>query len=159
MISSRFAIVCALAISATAACTDTESATNLKPDGPPMIEQVLLTESIFDQTGNSNDSRVFAFGTLPGLDASDEHDVSSAAEPPEGASADAESGETGSRGAALADADDRSAVGLPSGPAHTNDDDLRPTGAVDEDTVERVDVLAAQNLQGSNGSEGGRDAQ
>jgi hypothetical protein len=30
---------------------------------------------------------------------------------------------------------------------------------VDEDTVERVDVLAAQNLQGSNGSEGDRDAQ
>ena len=79
MISSRFAIVCALAISATAACTDTESATNLKPDGPPMIEQVLLTESIFDQSGASNDSRVFAFGTLPGLDASKEHDVSSAA--------------------------------------------------------------------------------
>jgi hypothetical protein len=79
MISSRFAIVCALAISATAACTDTESATNLNPDGPPMIEQVLLTESIFDMTGNSNDSRVFAFGTLPGLDASQEHAVTSAA--------------------------------------------------------------------------------
>lgn len=79
MISSRFAITCALAISATAACTDTESATNLKPDGPPMIEQVLLTESIFDMTGNSNDSRVFAFGTLPGLDASKEHAVTSAA--------------------------------------------------------------------------------
>lgn len=79
MISSRFAIVCALAISATSACTDTESATNLNPDGPPMIEQVLLTESVFDATGNSTDSRVFAFGTLPGLDASQEHDVTSAA--------------------------------------------------------------------------------
>lgn len=89
----------------------------------------------------------------------DAHDVSSAAESPEAASADAESGETGSSGAALGDADDRSAGGQPSGPAHTNDDDLRPTGAVDEDTVERVDVLAAQNLQGSNGSEGDRDAQ
>jgi hypothetical protein len=79
MISSRFAITCALAISATTACTDTESATNLNPGGPPMIEQVLMTESIFDATGNSNDSRVFAFGTLPGLDASQEHDVTSAA--------------------------------------------------------------------------------
>jgi hypothetical protein len=79
MISSRFAITCALAISAATACTDTESATNLNPDGPPMIEQVLLTESIFDMSGNSTDSRVFAFGTLPGLDASEEHPVSSAA--------------------------------------------------------------------------------
>jgi hypothetical protein len=79
MISSRFAIACALAISATAACTDTESATNLQPDGPPMIEQVLLSESIFDAAGNADDSRVIAFGTLPGLDASDEHEVSTAA--------------------------------------------------------------------------------
>jgi hypothetical protein len=80
MISSRFAIVCALALSATAACTDTESATNLNPDGPPMLEQVRLYESIFDATsGTYNQPRVFAFGTLPGIDASGEHDVSSAA--------------------------------------------------------------------------------
>jgi hypothetical protein len=79
MISSRFAIACALAISATAACTDTESATNLQPDGPPMIEQVLMSEAVFDASGNEDDPRVIAFGTLPGLDAADEHAVSSAA--------------------------------------------------------------------------------
>jgi hypothetical protein len=79
MISSRFAITCALAISATTACTDTESATNLNPDGPPMIEQVLLTESVFDASGNASFPRVFAFGTLPGVDPSKEHEVTSAA--------------------------------------------------------------------------------
>ena len=79
MTSSRFGIVCALALSVIAACTDTESATNLNPDGPPMIEQVILTESILDMTGASTDNRVFAFGTLPGVDASQEHMVSSAA--------------------------------------------------------------------------------
>jgi len=79
MTSSRFGIVCALVFAATAACTDTESATNLQPDGPPMIEQVLMTESVVDATGNEMDPRVFAFGTLPGVSASLEHDVSSAA--------------------------------------------------------------------------------
>jgi hypothetical protein len=79
MISSRFAITCALALSAVTGCTETESATNLKPEGPPMIEQVLLTESIFDASGISTDNRVFTFGTLPGLDPSEQHEVSSAA--------------------------------------------------------------------------------
>jgi len=80
MTSSRFGIAFALvSLVATAACTDTESATNLNPDGPPMIEQVVLTEAVIDMSGNENDNRVFAFGTLPGLDASQEHAVSSAA--------------------------------------------------------------------------------
>lgn len=79
MISTRFAITCALALSATAACTDTESATNLNPDGPPMIEQVVLTESIVDMSGSTTDNRVFAFGTLPGLTMAQEHAVTSAA--------------------------------------------------------------------------------
>jgi hypothetical protein len=79
MTSSRFGMMCALlALAATTACTDTESATNLQPDGPPMIEQVILTEAIIDTSGSENDNRVIAFGTLPGFDSSLEHSVSSA---------------------------------------------------------------------------------
>jgi len=80
MTSSRFVIagvVAALAFHA--GCTDTESATNLNPAGPPMIEQVVLTEAQIDMSGNENDNRIFAFGTLPGLDPNMEHSVSSAA--------------------------------------------------------------------------------
>jgi hypothetical protein len=68
-----------LVFAAIAGCTDTESATNLALHGPPMIEQVILTEATIDNTGAETDSRVFAFGTLPGVDASTEHSVSSAA--------------------------------------------------------------------------------
>lgn len=62
-----------------AACTDTESATNLNPAGPPMIEQVIMTEGVIDASGGENDARVFAFGTLPGVDPAMEHSVTSAA--------------------------------------------------------------------------------
>ena len=79
MTSSRFGMVCALLALAVTACTDTESATNLQPDGPPMIEQVIMTEAVIDSAGNETDNRVFAFGTLPGIQASQEHSVSSAA--------------------------------------------------------------------------------
>ena len=80
MTSSRFGIACVVAALAFhAACTDTESATNLNPAGPPMIEQVVLTEAQIDMAGNENDGRIFAFGTLPGLDPSMEHSVTSAA--------------------------------------------------------------------------------
>lgn len=80
MTSSRFAILCVVAsLAFHAACTNTESATNLNPAGPPMIEQVVLTEAQIDMSGNENDNRIFAFGTLPGLDPAKEHSVTSAA--------------------------------------------------------------------------------
>lgn len=79
MTSSRFGIVCALVAMAIAGCTDTESATNLALHGPPMIEQVIMTEAVIDNTGSEIDSRVFAFGTLPGIPMSQEHAVTSAA--------------------------------------------------------------------------------
>ena len=80
MTSSRFGIACLVAgLAFHAACTDTESATNLNPAGPPMIEQVVLTEAQIDMSGNENDNRIFAFGTLPGLDPTMEHSVMSAA--------------------------------------------------------------------------------
>jgi hypothetical protein len=45
------------------ACTDLDSATNLNPDGPPMIRQVRLKEVSTDALGNPVTRRVFAFGT------------------------------------------------------------------------------------------------
>ena len=40
----------ALALIAGAACTDTDSATNLNPEGPPMIRQVRLDERYLDSS-------------------------------------------------------------------------------------------------------------
>lgn len=80
MTSSRFGIALVVAgLAFHAACTDTESATNLNPAGPPMIEQVIMTDSVIDMSGNENDARIFAFGTLPGVDPAKEHASTSAA--------------------------------------------------------------------------------
>jgi len=80
MTSSRFGIAIVVAsLAFHAACTDTESATNLNPAGPPMIEQVIMTDGTVDMAGNENDARIFAFGTLPGIDPAMEHASSSAA--------------------------------------------------------------------------------
>jgi hypothetical protein len=61
-----------------AACTDTNSATNLYTIGPPMIEQVRLRETFIDQFNNSSDRVVFAFGTNPEASTDEEHAVTSA---------------------------------------------------------------------------------
>lgn len=80
MTSSRFGIAIVVAgLAFHAACTDTESATNLNPNGPPKIEQVIMTDSTIDMAGNENDARIFAFGTLPGVDPAIEHPSTSAA--------------------------------------------------------------------------------
>src|SRR5689334_6018910 len=52
-------------IAGAIACTDTESATNLRTSGPPMIEQVRLDEAYTDASGMHATRRVFAFGTHP----------------------------------------------------------------------------------------------
>jgi hypothetical protein len=63
-VSRRFFVMIALAFVASA-CTDTNSTTNLNPEGPPMLRQVRLNHRVFD----ANDPlinfprRVFAFGT------------------------------------------------------------------------------------------------
>ena len=63
---------------ALAACTSSESATNLRTSGPPMIEQVRLNESYMDM-GQYAQRRVFAFGTHPQAVIPDEvHHVDSA---------------------------------------------------------------------------------
>lgn len=65
MISTRFSLVwlAATALLAGAACTDLESATNLNPEGPPMIRQVRMKEIRTDAAGASTTRRIFAFGT------------------------------------------------------------------------------------------------
>lgn len=52
-----------VALAATA-CTDDKSATDLNPEGPPMIRQVLMFENIVKPTGIEK-RKVFAFGTHP----------------------------------------------------------------------------------------------
>lgn len=60
----RTRLVCAvLATIAGAACTDTDSATDLNPEGPPMIRQVRLTERYRDAAMVERTRKVFAFGT------------------------------------------------------------------------------------------------
>jgi Bacterial Ig-like domain len=80
MTSKRLGIAIVVAgLAFHAACTDTESATNLNPSGPPMIEQVIMNDSTIDMMGNEADATIFAFGTLPGVDPAMEHTASSAA--------------------------------------------------------------------------------
>jgi len=53
-----------LALAFAAACTDDKSATDLNPEGPPMIRQVLMFENVVKPTGIEK-RKVFAFGTHP----------------------------------------------------------------------------------------------
>jgi hypothetical protein len=54
-----------IAILAGTACTDTDSTTDLNPEGPPMIRQVRLTERYLDTFMLEQTRKVFAFGTHP----------------------------------------------------------------------------------------------
>src|SRR4051812_15782454 len=60
---TKFMIGSLVALTATSACTDTESTTNLNPEGPPMLRQVRMNHRVFDANGNSSTRRVFGFGT------------------------------------------------------------------------------------------------
>ena len=60
----RTRLACAvLAMIAGAGCTDTDSATDLNPEGPPMIRQVRLTERYMDSFMVERTRKVFAFGS------------------------------------------------------------------------------------------------
>ena len=78
------AVFCAgvalVATVAVAGCTDTASATNLNPEGPPTIRQVRITEVYaLDMAGTSfTTRRVFGFGTHPMASSDEEHPVTSA---------------------------------------------------------------------------------
>jgi hypothetical protein len=79
--TTRFGIACVVALVSGAACTDLDSATNLNPEGPPMIRQVRLSEMYQDASGNLTErlSPVFAFGNHPQVTSDDQaHPVSSA---------------------------------------------------------------------------------
>jgi hypothetical protein len=81
MSSSRFGIACMVALVSGAACTDLDSATNLNPEGPPMIRQVRMREMYRDAAGSLNErlTPVFAFGTHPQVTSEDQaHPVTSA---------------------------------------------------------------------------------
>jgi len=45
------------------ACTNTDSATNLNPEGPPMLRQVRMNAKVANADGSSSTKRVFGFGT------------------------------------------------------------------------------------------------
>lgn len=72
----RWALVACLA---TGACTDATSATDLHPEGPPMIEQVRLKETFTADNIPGLVRTVFAFGTHPDATDNDEHPVTTAA--------------------------------------------------------------------------------
>ena len=67
----------ALPAIAAIACTDPTSATALHPEGPPMVQQVRLSER-YTVDGASQERVVFAFGTHPDATPSDEHPVTTA---------------------------------------------------------------------------------
>ncbi len=73
-------VACAVAATLGAApCTDYDSATNLNPDGPPMIRQVRMRENYMAPGSTAVSTRkVFAFGTHPMATDSEEHPVTSA---------------------------------------------------------------------------------
>ncbi len=74
--------ICALAASTlavVAGCTDYESATNLNPAGPPMVQQIRMRET-YSTPGSTDTSsrRVFGFGTHPDAIDVEAHPVTSA---------------------------------------------------------------------------------
>jgi hypothetical protein len=67
-----------VAASLVAACSDPTSATDLHPEGPPMVEQVRLVETYAVGTSIGLTRVVFGFGTHPDATADDEHPVTTA---------------------------------------------------------------------------------
>lgn len=72
-------VMAAATVFGLAACTDYDSATNLNPDGPPMVRQIRMKES-YTEPGQTTLStrRVFGFGTHPAALDIEEHAVTSA---------------------------------------------------------------------------------
>ena len=68
----------AVPASLAVACTDTASATDLHPEGPPMIEQVRLKELYSVGRITGLERVVFGFGTHPDAGPEDEHPVMTA---------------------------------------------------------------------------------
>ena len=75
---SSYRFIAAAVLFASAACTDTDSATNLHTSGPPKIEQVRMRETFLDASGTPGQRVVFGFGTHPQAMSDEEHQVTSA---------------------------------------------------------------------------------
>lgn len=75
---SSYRFIAAVVLFASPACTDTDSATNLHPSGPPKIEQVRMRETFLDASGTPGQRVVFGFGTHPQATSDEEHQVTSA---------------------------------------------------------------------------------
>jgi hypothetical protein len=72
-------MVCAaLATTAASACTDVTSSTDLHPEGPPMIQQVRLTEIAMIPGVTPFARTVFAFGSHPQASEDEQHAVTDA---------------------------------------------------------------------------------
>lgn len=73
-------VVCAFAATfAVAGCADYESETDLNPEGPPMVQQVRMTETYsVGMNGATSVRRVFGFGTHPMAIEAEAHPVTSA---------------------------------------------------------------------------------
>src|SRR6188768_4103973 len=65
MTASRFGFSAVMLSLLASGCTDIQSATDLNPEGPPMIRQVRLKAVNTDASGSVTTKRVFAFGTHP----------------------------------------------------------------------------------------------
>jgi len=74
----RSCVAIVIVATIAAACTSNDSATNLNPAGPPMIEQVRLNENVADSAGTVRTTKVFAFGTHPLAAEAEQHEVTSA---------------------------------------------------------------------------------
>lgn len=79
MRSAFMFVMTAATVATVAGCTDYDSATNLNPDGPPMVRQIRMKES-YTEPGQTTLStrRVFGFGTHPDALDIEEHAVTSA---------------------------------------------------------------------------------
>lgn len=58
-----------------AACTEEDSSTELRPEGPPMIQQVVLIERYTNTSGEKLVRPVIGFGRHPDADANEQHAV------------------------------------------------------------------------------------
>lgn len=67
-----------LVVAQASACSDAESSTELHPEGPPMVRQVILSERYLTSAGEEMTRLVIGFGSHPDADASEQHRVSSA---------------------------------------------------------------------------------
>lgn len=75
---SSYRFIAAALFLTGAACTDTDSATNLHTEGPPKVEQVRIRETFIDASGSPGQRVVFGFGTHPQATSDEEHAVTSA---------------------------------------------------------------------------------